>query len=385
MSSSDSTMGSTPGSGPQSAPQPEPAGFPSLVGLMPEEIGRLPALAGSPGYRARQVAVWVYRKGARGFDDMSTLSKPLRAGLAQVCSLERMPCVATRVSADVTTLKFLFATRDGRRIEAVLIRAPRRDTICISTQVGCSFGCRFCATAAMGWQRNLTRHEIVSQVLALRDELRRLGGRGFFNVVFMGMGEPLANYAELVATLHVLQSDFGMGIGRRRMTVSTVGLPEEIRQLAREPVSVRLALSLNATDNETRSRLMPVNRRHPIETLLPALAEYRALTGQRVTLEYVLLHELNDTREDAHRLARLATQVGCGINLIRYNPHPLSDLMPSTAERVDAFRLTLLPIAPAVTLRESRGDDILAACGQLSTAYDAGGACGANGGTPPRA
>jgi 23S rRNA (adenine2503-C2)-methyltransferase len=384
MTGPESTLGPAPGSGPRI----RPADLPSLIGMLPEEIGGLPALAGSPAYRARQVAVWVYRKGARAFEDMTTLSKPLRAGLARSCSLERMPCVATRVSADATATKFLFATRDGRHIEAVLIRAPRRDTICISTQVGCAFGCRFCATAAMGWRRNLTRHEIVSQALALRDELRRLGGQGFFNVVFMGMGEPLANYTELVATLRVLQSDFGMGIGRRRMTVSTVGLADEIRQLAREPVSVRLALSLNATDDETRSRLMPVNRRHPIEALLPALAEYRALSGQRVTLEYILLQELNDTLEDAHRLARIATRVGCGINLIRYNPHPLSELKPSTPERVEAFRRALLPIAPAVTLRESRGEDILAACGQLSTAYDSGGVDGANGadgGTAPRA
>jgi len=345
----------------------------SLVGLLPEEIAALPALSGLPAYRSRQIAAWIYRKGAATIEEMSTLPRALRSRLAAEHSLSRLPLRDLRISADGSAQKFLFSA-GGSGVESVLIRSPRRDTICVSTQAGCAFGCRFCATAAMGWQRDLTRHELVAQVLELRDELRRLGAEGFFNVVFMGMGEPLANFSVLTGALRVLHDDHGLGIGRRRMTVSTVGLPERIRALARAPVTVRLALSLNATENATRSRLMPINRRHPIESLLPAMAEYRELTGQRTTLEYILLHEVNDTIEDARRLARLAHAAGCGVNLILYNEHPLSDLRPSSAARAEAFQRELLPIAPAVTVRDSRGGDILAACGQLSTAYPAGAA-----------
>jgi 23S rRNA (adenine2503-C2)-methyltransferase len=344
----------------------------SLIGLGADEIAILPALAGQPGYRARQVASWIYRKGARDFAAMTNLSAALRERLGQAHSLERLPVVAERVSGDGSTRKFLFGTPDGRSVEAVLIRALDRDTVCVSTQIGCAYGCAFCATGAMGWARDLTPGEILSQVLAVRDRLKLLGTAGFFNLVFMGMGEPLANYDALVRSIRVLQGDFGLGIGRRRMTVSTVGLPERIRRLAGEEVAVRLALSLNATENATRSTLMPINRTHPIEEVLPALVEYHARTGNRVTLEYVLIDGVNDSLEDARRLARMATESGCKVNLIRFNAHPLTELRPSPPARIEAFRREMLPIAPTVTLRESRGGDILAACGQLSSAYGAG-------------
>jgi 23S rRNA (adenine2503-C2)-methyltransferase len=351
----------------------------SLVGLSAVEIGALPALAGEAPYRGRQLAVWVYRKGAQHFEEMTNLSRALRRRLATHHSLARLPVTATRLSRDRSAEKFLFTTDDGCGIEAVLLRAPRRDTICLSTQAGCAYGCRFCATAAMGLQRDLTRHEILSQLLTVREALAARGGRGFVNVVFMGMGEPLANYANLIAVLRLLADDHGPGIGRRRITVSTVGLPAQIRRLAEEPVSVRLALSLNATENRTRSRLMPINRRHPIEEILPAIDAYRRRSGQRTTLEYILLRGINDTLEDARRLAQLARRHQCGVNLIPFNAHPLSELQPSPPGRVRVFREALLPLAPQVTLRESRGADILAACGQLSTAYDGapGGAGGA--------
>jgi 23S rRNA (adenine2503-C2)-methyltransferase len=284
--------------------------------------------------------------------------------------------LSVRVSRDETARKYLFATPDGLSVEAVLIRAAGRDTICASTQIGCAYGCLFCATGAMGWRRDLTPHEILSQVLVVREGLRRLGREGFFNLVFMGMGEPLANYEALVRSIRVLQDDFGPGVGRRRMTVSTVGLPGPIRRLAGEKVAVRLALSLNATENPTRSALMPVNRRHPIEEVLPALVEYRERTGNRVTFEYVLIDGVNDSLEDARRLARMARECGCKVNLIRFNPHPLTTLAPTPPARLEAFYRAMLPIAPTVTIRESRGEDILAACGQLSTAYGAGGAAG---------
>jgi len=353
----------------------------SLVGLGAEEIAALPALAGQPPFRARQIAAWIYRKGALEFSAMTNLSGALRGRLAEGHTLERLPVLARETAPYGSARKFLFGTQDGRTFEAVLLRALDRDTICASTQIGCAWRCAFCATGAMGWQRDLTPHEILSQVLVIRDALRELGTEGFFNLVFMGMGEPLANYDALVHSIRVLQSDFGLGVGRRRMTVSTVGLPDRIRQLSHEKVAVRLAISLNATDNETRSKLMPVNRVHPIEALLPAVIEYRERTGQRVTFEYVLIDGVNDSLEDARRLAQLARQCDCKINLIRLNAHPLSALRPPSAERATAFYDELLPIAPAVTIRESRGQEILAACGQLSTAYGTGTAGAGGAGT----
>lgn len=326
-------------------------------------------LCDQSAFRARQVASWIYRKGITHFAEMTNLSKELRRNLAQAHSLERLPVAAARVSADGAARKFLFSLPGDLSIEAVLIREPRWDTICVSTQAGCAFGCRFCATAQMGLQRNLTAHEILSQILVIRDELKGLGSEGYFNLVFMGMGEPLANYAAVVHSIRILNDDFGLGIGRRRITVSTVGLVPQIHRLAREKIAVRLALSLNATTNETRSGLMPVNRRFPIEDALAALDDYREQTGNRTTLEYVLIDRLNDSLDDARRLARFARQTQSKINLILFNPHPGTDLRPSPPKQVHAFRDVMLPIAPTVTVRESKGQDILAACGQLSTTH----------------
>lgn len=342
---------------------------PNLIGLTSAQVAQLPVLAQEPPFRVRQVVSWVYARGSTSFEEMTNLPKQLRARLAESSSLERIPVVSTKASSDGSTHKFLFNLRDGIQIEAVLIRADRRDTICISTQAGCAYGCRFCATGAMGLKRNLTPHEILSQVMVVRDEIWRRGGLGHFNLVFMGMGEPLANYAALLHSIQVLNEDHGMAVGRRRMTVSTVGLLPEIRRFARVQTAVRLALSLNATTNETRTRLMPINRRYPIEQLLPALSEYGRATGNRVTIEYILIKGLNDSMQDARRLGAFARESGCKINLIVFNPHPLTDLEPSPPEIVRRFHDTLLPISPTVTLRESKGVDILAACGQLSTAY----------------
>ena len=346
----------------------------SLIGLAPEEIARLPALAGESPFHARQIAAWIYRRGARDFASMTNLSKHLRDRLARDHSLERLPTLAAEVSADGSARKSLFLLPGGGRVEAVLIRAPRRDTLCVSTQAGCAHGCRFCATGAMGLARNLTVHEILSQVLTLRDDLVGLGLRGFFNLVFMGMGEPLDNYAAVVAAIRVMHDDFGLALGHRRITISTVGLPHQMRRLAGESLPVRLALSLNATENHTRSALMPVNRRYPIEEVLPALRDYRQRTGSRVTLEYILIEGVNDSTEDARRLAGMARDCDAKINLIRLNAHALTSLTPASPERVQAFYEALLPIAPAVTVRDSRGADIRAACGQLSTAYETGAA-----------
>ncbi|MFH1144377.1 MAG: 23S rRNA (adenine(2503)-C(2))-methyltransferase RlmN [Candidatus Eisenbacteria bacterium] len=346
----------------------------NLIGLSSDQIAGLPEMAGQPRFRASQIVTWIYQRGAVEFDSMANLPKALRARLALSRRLDRLPVLARQVSADHSARKVLFALDEGERIEAVLLRAPRRDTLCISTQAGCRFGCRFCATGAMGWRRNLSVHEVVSQVLVLREELLGLGHQGFFNLVFMGMGEPLDNYDTVVAAIRVLHEDFGLALGYRRVTVSTVGLPDQIRRLAGEQLPVRLAWSLNATDNETRSSMMPVNRLHPIEAVLSAMAEYRRRTGSRTTLEYILIDGVNDSLGDARRLARMAGESDSKVNLIRLNAHGRTAFRPSPIERVRAFYETMLPLGPAVTLRESRGADIFAACGQLSTAYETGGA-----------
>lgn len=341
----------------------------SMLGLSTEQIAQLPILKGEPTYRLRQIASWIYAKGVIDFAKMTNLPKTLRQKLAENHSLERPPILQSLTSSDNAATKLLFELTDGQHIEAVILSAGERDTICISTQVGCAHGCQFCATAAMGLKRNLTAGEIVGQVLAVRQRLLIRNSAGHFNLVFMGMGEPLANYAALTHAIAVMHEDHGMAVGRRRMTISTVGLVPRIRQLAREPVTVRLALSLNATTDADRDRIMPINRKYPIREALSALSDYRRRTGNRVTLEYVLIRGFNDRKADAHRLAEYARGCEATINLIALNPHELSELAPPSSATVRAFYETLLPIAPATTLRESKGGDIKAACGQLSTVY----------------
>ncbi len=340
-----------------------------LVGLSTRQIAELPVLKGEPPFRARQLSSWVYARGASTFAGMTDLSRALRERLGRSCSLELPEVLARDRSRDGTTEKFLLRLDDASQIESVLIRSRQRLTVCISTQVGCAFGCRFCATGAMKLTRNLTAHEIVSQLMVVRRALGDQSPSGQFNLVFMGMGEPLANFEALVQALGVLNEDHGLAVGRRRMTVSTVGLAPEIRRLSTVPVAGRLALSLNATTDEVRSRLMPINRTYPIGRVLPEVKRYREKTGQRTTLEYVLIRGFNDSIEDARRLARYGREFDCTLNLIVLNPHSLTQLRPSPPEVVRRFHDALLPIAPAVTLRESRGEDIRAACGQLSTVY----------------
>lgn len=341
----------------------------SLIGLSTDQISQLPLLKQEPAFRIRQIAAWIYAKGVDNFAEMTNLTKELRRELAAAHSLARLPILQSISSSDDTAMKLLLGLADGERIEAVLLRAEGRETICISTQVGCAHGCRFCATAAMGLKRNLTSGEIVAQVIGVRDGLLEQGGTGHFNLVFMGMGEPLANYDALTHAIAVLNEDHGLAVGRRRMTISTVGLVPQIRQLATEAVTVRLALSLNATTDADRDRIMPVNRKYPIREALAALKDYRHQTGNRTTLEYVLIRGFNDRMSDARRLAEFARSCGATINLIVLNPHELSELQAPSPAAVQTFHETLLPIAPAVTLRESKGGDIKAACGQLSTAY----------------
>ena len=353
-------------------PALEPSGSAAklnIYGLETAELASLPALAGQPSFRPQQVSHWIYGRGAEKFDEMTDLSKELRRRLEEACEIRRVHPVEDSTSGDESATKYLFRLEDGRTVEAVWIRDPRRETLCISSQAGCAFGCNFCATASMKSGRNLTAGEILSQVAALREMMARRGAIEVHNIVFMGMGEPLANYEQLVRSLRLLCGTPGFGLPAKRITVSTVGLEPEIRRLAREPVAVRLAFSLNATTDEVRSRIMPVNRKYPFRSVLDALREYQQLKGEPITLEYVLLSGVNDGPEDAERLARLARSLQCKVNLIAYNPHRFAPYAPVADARIGAFRERMLPIAGRVTItvRWSKGRDIQAACGQLAT------------------
>jgi 23S rRNA (adenine2503-C2)-methyltransferase len=300
---------------------------------------------------------------------MSDLSKEMRARLSASCTIRRLrPDLATEAS-DAGATKYLFRLDGGARsIEAVWIRADRRDTLCVSSQAGCAYGCTFCATGAMKAGRNLTSGEILSQVASLREEMGKCGVAEVHNIVFMGMGEPLANYDAVVQALRILCGEPGFGMAARRITVSTVGLVPEIRRLANESLDVRLAFSLNATTDETRARIMPVNNKYPFRKVLDALREYQERKGAPVTLEYVLLKGVNDTQDDARRLADYARSLQCKVNLIAYNAHPYAPFEAVGDARIEEFRKWMLPAAmTTVTVRWSKGRDIQAACGQLAT------------------
>ncbi|MBD3162230.1 MAG: 23S rRNA (adenine(2503)-C(2))-methyltransferase RlmN [Candidatus Eisenbacteria bacterium] len=364
-------------------------------GLSPRQIATLPVLEGESAYRGRQIARWIYEAGARRFEEMTDLSKEIRARLESACVIGRLDPESEETAADDGATKYLFRLRDGRTVEAVWIRDEGRDTLCVSSQAGCAYGCTFCATAAMRAGRDLTPGEILSQVAFLRDAIARRGGSEAHNLVFMGMGEPLANYDGVVGALRILVSRPGFGLAHRRITVSTVGLEPGIRRLTREPLGVRLAFSLNATTDTVRSELMPINRKYPFRRVFEALREYQERKRAPVTLEYVLLRGINDRVEDAERLARFARSLQCKVNLIAYNPHAFARYEPVPDPEIEAFRRRMLPIAGRVTItvRWSKGRDIAAACGQLATRTGAdekrpaGGerdrrAAGASGGRP---
>jgi len=293
---------------------------------------------------------------------MTNLPAALRRGLDGVCDLA-LPQASVLETADRQTHKFVLFLPDGARVECVSMRTPRRLTLCLSSQVGCALKCSFCATGLMGLKRNLLPGEIVAQVVAMGDFHHWRDER--FNLVFMGMGEPLANYGAVLAAIRILHDPYGLNLGVRRITVSTSGLVPQIRELAGERMPLGLAVSLHATTDALRDQLVPVNRRWPIRELLVAARDYGRETGRRVTLEYTLLAGVNDGPEDAERLAEFARELPSKINLIPYNPVPGLPWERPSPERVQEFADRLLPRAPAVTVRNTLGGEIWAACGQL--------------------
>jgi 23S rRNA (adenine2503-C2)-methyltransferase len=339
-----------------------------IKSLTLEEIGLRLSTLGEPPYRARQVAQWLYRRRARSFDEMSDLPATLRRRLHEEFVFDALDPVRV-LGSDDTTRKFLFRLADGALIESVLIpaspalygEATDRKTICVSTQVGCAYGCKFCASGLDGWARNLHAGEIVEQLMRVEE----LGGEKINNVVFMGMGEPLANLRNVLQAIAVINASWGLGIGARHITISTSGLAPQIRQLAEQPMQLRLAISLHGATDEVRQELMPINRKYPLAMLLEACAYYTARKKQRITFEYILIAGVNDRPEDAVCLARVARKVQAKINCIPYNAvEGLPWQRPSEA-RLEAFIAVLAAAHIPATMRREKGHDIAAACGQL--------------------
>jgi 23S rRNA (adenine2503-C2)-methyltransferase len=335
----------------------------NLMGLLPAELEDLAVSLGASRYRGRQLATWMYRKGVADLEAMTDLPRDFRARLAETHEIG-LPELERATPSQDGSRKLVFRLADGSRVSAVLMPDDGRITLCLSTQVGCGFACAFCLTGTMGLERNLTAAEILGQLLVanrlLEDEER------VTHLVFMGMGEPLANYTNLVAALRVLtDARLGIGYSPRRITVSTVGLVAGIDRLGAEDLRVNLAISLHGASDEVRGRLMPINRSWNLEALMAAVRRYPLAARQRVFFEYVMLEDVNDSPEEAHRLARLLRGVRAKVNLIPFNDWEGSAFRRPPLPRILAFQAILLDAGITTTVRWSKGEDIGAACGQL--------------------
>ncbi|HEX6080185.1 MAG TPA: 23S rRNA (adenine(2503)-C(2))-methyltransferase RlmN [Methylomirabilota bacterium] len=340
----------------------------NLLDCSPAEMEALAESLGAPRYRGRQLARWIFTRGIVDLDAMSDLPRDFRAALAARASVD-LPEIERRTPSQDGSHKLVLRYADGARVQAVLMPDGDRLTLCVSTQVGCGFGCAFCFTGTMGLERNLSAGEIVAQVVVARQGLA--AGARITHVVYMGMGEPLANYAATVKSLRLLTDPLAFGFSPRRITVSTVGLVSGIERLARESLKVNLAISLHATGNEIRDRIMPVNRGFAIEELLAACRRFPLPFRQRMTFEYVLLDGVNDALDDAKRLVRLLKGIRAKINLIPFNDWEGSGFSRPPLPRILAFQAVLLEHGITATIRWSKGEDIGAACGQLREAVPA--------------
>ncbi len=339
----------------------------NLLGLSQDGLEQFFFARDEKPFRARQVLQWIYQRGIDDFDDMTDLSKSLRTLLNKEAEIIPLDMQARHDSKD-GTVKWLFNSGFGQAVETVFIPEPARGTLCISSQVGCALDCSFCATGAQGFNRNLTSAEIIGQVRhAIQDLPRRDNGDpAVTNVVFMGMGEPLANYRNLVPVLELLVSDWSYGLSRRRVTVSTSGIVPQIRKLGRD-CNVALAVSLHAPNDELRSEIVPINKVHPIAELLDTCWEYAAKHSNRfITFEYVMLRDVNDTLAHANQLAALLKNKPAKVNLIPFNPFPGTEFRRSSADTIQHFQSRLRKRGLVATTRRTRGDDIDAACGQLA-------------------
>ena len=339
-----------------------------LLSLTQEELARELEQLGQPSYRASQLCSWIYQRRAKSFEEMTDLPATLRANLAERFALRPLAKIR-EIGSEDTTRKFLFRLCDGQMIETVLIpaspalyaeRSDRR-TLCVSSQVGCAFGCKFCASGLDGLKRNLTAGEIVAQFLAVEE----LSEEKINNVVFMGMGEPFANYENLMRAIGILNAPWGIALGARNMTVSTSGLVGRIRDFADQPLQVRLAISLHGATDAVRGRIMPINRKYPLSELLDACEHYCSRKSQHLTFEYILIRAVNDTDEQARILAAHARHLQAKVNLIPYNRIEGLDWERPTQIVQERFLNLLKTHGVSATLRREKGHDIAAACGQL--------------------
>ena len=340
----------------------------SLLASTPEDLVTVMADLNEKPYRAKQLTEWIFRKRVETFAEMTNLSPALQAKLSERFYLRSLTVARVEGSED-TTRKFLLKLNDGRFVETVLIPASlspegersARQTLCVSSQVGCAYDCKFCASGLAGFTRNLTADEIVEQVV----QVEKHSGKRVDNLVFMGMGEPLSNYTNVTKAITVLNGDWGIGIGARHITVSTSGLAPQIMKLADFPLQVRLAISLHGASDEVREKIMPVNRKYPLAELFSALDYWRTKKKQHITFEFILIEDVNDSEDQAHRLGQAARAQDAKVNLIPYNTVDGLEWKRPSERRQDMIRDVVAGYDVTVTLRREKGHDIAAACGQL--------------------
>ncbi len=330
------------------------------MNLTLEETEQVIALLGEPKYRAKQVFKWVHQKGAATFDEMTDLPLVMREKMRAISSTGQLETAARQQASD-GTIKYLFTLDDGNAVESVYLPRGYGKSVCVSSQVGCRMGCRFCASAIGGLVRDLTAGEMYGQVMGIQADT----GEKVGSIVIMGSGEPLQNLPQVLKFISLVTSPDGLNIGARHITVSTCGVVPGIKRLAREKLQITLSVSLHAPNDEIRDRIMPINKKYPVRMLIEACGEYTSATKRRVTFEYALIDGLNDSRESALELGRLLKGMVCHVNLIPLNPVRERDFRRSQPDRVKTFRDTLDRMGIAVTVRKEMGADIDAACGQL--------------------
>jgi 23S rRNA (adenine2503-C2)-methyltransferase len=337
----------------------------AIRNLTLEELKQEMLLRKEPGFRAKQVYEWIWKKSVRSFDQMVNIPKETRSWLADNYSLQCVETAEFQISVD-RTIKSSFSLHDGNLIEGVLIPTRERMTACVSSQVGCSLTCSFCATGYMDRKRNLEAFEIYDQVVLIRDQAQEKYGIPLTNIVYMGMGEPLLNYSNVLKSVEMITSPDGLGMASRRITVSTAGIAKMIKKLGDDQVKFNLALSLHAANDVKRNQIMPINESNTLEALSEALRYFYDKTENEITLEYIMFNKFNDTVEDARELYEFARKLPCKINIIEYNPIAQADFVNAEADALAKFVAYLETKKMIVNVRRSRGKDIDAACGQLA-------------------
>ncbi|GAB4406728.1 MAG: 23S rRNA (adenine(2503)-C(2))-methyltransferase RlmN [Bacteroidia bacterium] len=338
---------------------------PNIRDLSLTELEAALATLGEPRFRARQIHQWLWQKGAATFADMSNLPKALRERLEEAYAIDKAQIEATQRSSD-GTIKYAFRLAGGQMVEGVLIPTSSRVTACVSSQAGCSLDCKFCATGFLKLQHNLHHYEIFDQVQLLRVQAEAEYGRPLSNIVYMGMGEPLLNYRNVIRSVDMITGEDGLGMSPQRITVSTSGIAKMIRKLADDEVRFEFALSLHAADDETRSRIMPINDSNNLDALKEALVYFYEKTRTRVTYEYCIFRDVNDSLDHASRLVDFSRIIPSKVNVIEYNPVPESGFEHTTRQRMDAFIQYLESQGVIVNVRRSRGKDVDGGCGQLA-------------------